>query len=187
MGYEVELKAHVADHEACKKRLSVLGDGLVPEVKEDVYYSLPGGPALFRIRLEQYGSSQGTLLFTSKEKTIHGGVEVNVEHEFTASGKERDGAMAFARSLGYVEFVRKLKQGVHCHVPFSSFPALHVELVEVPPLGWFVEMEFVLDDQELVEQAKRNLQKALRMLDIDQSAIESRYYMDMLRAPAKQQ
>jgi adenylate cyclase class IV len=156
-------------------------------VKEDVYYSLPGGPALFRIRLERYGSSQGTLLFTSKEKTIQNGVEVNVEHEFTASGEERDGAMAFARSLGYVEFVRKLKQGVHCHIPFSGFPSLHVELVEFRRWGGLSRWSSCWMTRNWSRPAKRNLQKALRMLDIDQSAIESRYYMDMLRAPAKQQ
>lgn len=187
MAFEVELKAHVADRDACRRRLlSVCGGDMTDEWKEDVYYALPGGPALFRIRFERYGNGEGNLLFTSKEKTIRDGVEVNREHEFVASGRERENAYAFAASLGYVVYVSKVKRGESCHIPLPDFVPLHVELVEVPPLGWFVEMEFLVEDEKNVSRAKALLHEVLAHLGIPESSIEGKYYMDMLRAPSKE-
>lgn len=186
MAFEVELKAHVLDKEEVFRRLSSLTGDMISERKEDIYYSLPGGPALFRIRFEQYGEDKGSLLFTYKEKTLQDGVEVNKEHEFTAFGDQLQAACDFVSSLGYVVFVTKKKVGTSFQLAWDDFPPLHVELVEVPPLGWFVEMEFLLEDKSLIPQAKEKLHAVLSRLGLSESAIEAGYYMDLLRAPAKQ-
>lgn len=62
----------------------------------------------------------------------------------------------------------------------------YVELVEVPPLGWFVEMEFLVEDEKNISRAKALLHEVLAHLGIPESSIEGKYYMDMLRAPSKE-
>ncbi|MFA6844307.1 MAG: CYTH domain-containing protein [Sphaerochaetaceae bacterium] len=181
MSLEVELKAHVPEIGNLRRRLSSRCQGETSEEKKDVYYCKDGGPALFRIRYEAYDGQEGTVLFTCKEKRINNGIEVNTEHEFTSRGNEFAACQDFALALGYQVYVRKTKSGYSYSLSFPDFPPLHIELVEVPPLGCFIEMEFVLTDQSLVEQAKARLLEVLASLGIDAGDIESRYYMELLK------
>lgn len=189
MGFEVELKAHVSDPERLRiaiEALSLIG-GPTFEIKEDIYYALPGEDALFRLRRESSGPSftdlSGQLIFTRKYKTLKDGIEVNQELEFCASDSQFEQAHAFCLSLGYEVYIRKTKKGYfYSYSVTEDFPLLHLELVEVPPLGWFLEMEFVLEDEKKVPMARTFLIQMLQKLGIDQSSIESRYYMHLLKA-----
>ena len=58
---------------------------------------------------------------------------------------------------------------------------LHIELVEVGPLGWFLEMEFILPSKEQIPLARDLLRLMLQELGLQEEAIESRYYMDLLK------
>jgi len=187
MGIEVELKAHVRDPISLKIELEALKGISSPrcEYKEDVYYCLPNEDALFRLRRESSGSTfsalEGQLVFTRKYKTLKDGIEVNQELEFTSHDSQFEQAHAFFLSLGYEIYIRKTKRGYAYSYSISSeLPALHLELVEVPPLGWFLEMEFVLTDETKVPVARTFLLNMLEMLGIDQTDIESRYYMHLL-------
>lgn len=182
MGYEVELKAHVADPERVRKILVKEGCVLQDEEKQDIYFSLPNDDPLFRIRYEKYGEGKGSVLFTTKEKSVRNGIEVNRETEFTTTGDQFKASVGFVLALGYVEYVRKLKRGIHTHLALDG-NELHIELVEVPPLGWFVEMEFILEREEDVPKAKEGLHHALSLLGVGEEHIEPRYYMHLLREP----
>lgn len=189
MGFEVELKVHVKDPEQLRKEIEKfsLVNGPVFEIKEDIYYALPGEDALFRLRRESSGPSfadlTGQLIFTRKHKALKDGIEVNQELEFSANYNQFEQAHAFFLSLGYGVFIRKTKKGYsYSYRMTNDLPFLHLELVEVPPLGWFLEMEFVLEDEKKVPMARTLLIQMLEKLGIDQSDIESRYYMHLLKA-----
>ncbi|NLE14937.1 MAG: CYTH domain-containing protein [Spirochaetales bacterium] len=189
MAYEVELKAHVHDQAKLKCRLDALNGISAPlcEIKEDVYYCVPGEDALFRLRRESIGPSfsalDGQIVFTKKLKTLKDGIEVNQELEFTASDSQFDQAHAFCLALGYEVYIRKTKRGYAYSCPVSTdLPFLHIELVEVPPLGWFLEMEFVLEEEKKVPEARTFLMEMLYRLGLGQADIESRYYMHLLKA-----
>lgn len=188
MSLEVELKAHVSDHALLRKRIEAL-PGVSPllcELKEDTYFSHPNEDALFRVRLEQTGQSfesmQGTLVFTYKNKALTEGIEVNEEVEFSSSSDQGPSSLHFFLSLGYEIYITKTKRGYVFTYPVASdLPLLTVELVEIIDLGWFLELEFVLEEPSMVERARAALLSFLSLLGIDHASIESEYYMHLLK------
>ncbi len=188
MAFEVELKVHVPDPISLKHTLEQqqgISEALCEE-KDDIYYAREGEDPLFRLRAEKYGSSftdlHGNVRFTRKHKSLKDGIEVNEEVEFLASAGEADAAHAFFLSLGYEVYIRKTKRGYAYDWDLGKqFGPLHVELVEVATLGWFLEMEFILDTEEQVPFARTCLLEVLDQLDTPREAIEERYYMHLLK------
>ncbi|MDY0288459.1 MAG: CYTH domain-containing protein [Sphaerochaeta sp.] len=188
MAFEVELKAHVSEPLVLKARIEEIRGISVAlcELKQDTYFSRPGEEALFRMRAEHSGpcfeQMQGTLVFTHKNKALKGGVEVNEEVEFFSSSDQEDSALAFFLSLGYVVCITKTKKGHRYTCPANpALPPLTIELVEVIGLGWFLEIEFVLEEKERSDQAKDALLAFLALVGIEKTAIEGQYYMQMLK------
>lgn len=188
MAMEVELKAHVKDWQLLKERIEqqVGLEGPVYELKDDIYYCREGEDALFRLRLEQKGPSfsklAGQVVFTRKYKQLKEGIEVNEELEFCCDANEAEAADTFFLSLGFEHYTRKTKKGYfYTWKVDASLPPLHLELVEVGSLGWFLEMEFVLEDEKKVPLARTFLRTILAQLGVDEQAIESRYYMHLLK------
>ena len=188
MALEVELKAHVAEPLLLQQRIEALaGISLARcELKEDTYLSLEGEDALFRIRAEQTGRSfesmEGSLVFTYKNKAIKDGIEVNEEVEFTSTSDQGGAALQFFLSLGYVTYITKTKKGyLYTYTASKDLPPLTIELVEIATLGWFIEMEFVLEDHSRVNLAKKTLLDLLTQLGIKHSKIEREYYMHLLK------
>lgn len=192
MGCEVELKAHVEDYQGLRSRIIALSgvDGGVSEHKADIYWSVPGERPLFRVREESTGPldgvpSNGGLLFTRKDKQLQGAIEVNHEIEFSAPLSDASRVFDFCQSLGYIVYVRKEKSGWawHCRPASPQSPSVHIELVEVTSLGWFLEMECVLEDDATpgqIQDARTALLALLEALRVPQASIEDRYYMDLL-------
>ncbi|MGH0053149.1 MAG: CYTH domain-containing protein [Sphaerochaetaceae bacterium] len=190
MAFEVELKAHVKDPLTLKHTLEHLsGISLaVCEEKDDTYYGWKGEEPLFRLRLERFGPSfselSGEVRFTRKYKdNLEDGIEVNKEVEFMAPADQAVNAHDFCLSLGYDVYIRKTKRGYSYQwMMDEEFFPLHIELVELIGLGWFLEMEFVLEQKEQVPDARTRLLDVLALLDIPQEQIEERYYMHLLKA-----
>lgn len=188
MAIEVELKAHVQDWQLLKKRIELQQglEGPVHELKDDIYYCRKGEDALFRLRLEQFGPSfsdlAGQVVFTRKYKQLREGIEVNQELEFCCDAKEAEAANTFFLSLGFEHYIRKTKKGYkYTWTVDENLTPLHLELVEVGKLGWFLEMEFILEDEKKVPLARTLLRTILAQLEVDEQEIESRYYMHLLR------
>ncbi|MDD7202340.1 MAG: class IV adenylate cyclase [Sphaerochaetaceae bacterium] len=179
MGIEVELKAHVHDPEAVKAKLP---RPLRFEEKTDLYWRGPEeSRPRFRTRYERNEKGQGDILFTLKEKSQSGGIETNQEFEFTAPGKEWERVRSFVERLGYQVAITKHKKGYESMIPVPGFVPAHAELLEVEPLGWFIEIEFVLDRPGDIPRAKAALSQVLEDLGVQESEIEPRAYNDMLR------
>ncbi|AEC01958.1 CYTH domain-containing protein [Parasphaerochaeta coccoides] len=194
MSSEIELKARVTEPFVLKALISTLPGISSPRViaKKDVYYTHPlhGGP-WFRVRSvkehREQEKEEGSIVFTHKVHGQSDGIENNCEQEFFVDIQQEKEVFAFCSALGMQEYIRKEKRGWAWWITEKGthgFP-LHLELLEVSPLGWFLEMEYVLPDApdvKDVKKAQENLQEMLNTLGIKKSAIESRYYMDMLKA-----
>jgi adenylate cyclase class 2 len=205
---EVELKAHIAAPDALRERLFLKGAYIGAFHKEDRYWfpapessgALPWG---LRIRRERRigsgGESEERILVTWKTKEVRDGLEVNDEREFALlpdSGTEpllgnspvRDAPHRalealeelFSR-LGLSPGYGKQKDGW----AWRCGPVL-AELLEVPPLGFFLEMETLLEDPspEALAQGRADLLSFLDSLDIGRDQIEDRYYSELLSGRA---
>jgi adenylate cyclase class 2 len=112
---------------------------------------------------------------------MDGDIEANEEFEFETDEGQFDRAVAFVTSLGYEVVAKKTKRGLSYSLAWGDgLGDLTIELCEVSTLGWFIEMEFVLEKRAQVEDAKRALGKALALLEIENSQIEGKPYLLLL-------
>ncbi len=121
-------------------------------------------------------SGEGAGVVTHKEKRIRDGVEYNVEREFTV-----DSARAFeslCAHIGAERFAVKQKSGW-----YLSRDGLTAEVIEVVSLGWFLEIEAVIEEtsgDDGRDRAAASVREALSHAGINPSAIEPRTYLSML-------
>ncbi|MDR1058916.1 MAG: CYTH domain-containing protein [Treponema sp.] len=195
MATEIEVKAWVTDRETLRRRLSSLGEYAGEYEKEDAYWFPRSGaagafssgafPAGVRVRKETRtgpgGRKRRIILVTRKDKEVREGIEVNDEREFRVSGA---GAFEdFLSRLGLVPVKKKRKRG-------WSWKAegITAELSLVEGLGWFIELEIMEagGDENTVKAARGRLLAFLAKTGIPESAIETRYYTEMLEQREKQ-
>ena len=199
MNYEIELKAHVTDRDGVKKILDGMGRYLGHTQKEDDYYhfDLKGSPVpdgrnfiSARIRKEKLcldGKTSSCCYFTYKRKEIKKNedgreIEVNEENEFTT--EDASALEVFFRDLGARVDLHKSKS-VEQWTVIKDGESAHVELCNVPPLGYFLEIEIIKEknDEETVRKARKVIESIFTDCNIDLNQIENRYYRDMLKNP----
>lgn len=177
MALEVELKAHISDPasllEQLRERKHLCEH---PIDRFDTYLYSEKADRTIRLRREGV-----TLLVTTKERSTEAGIEVNKEYEFSADATAEEELIQFFSRLGYTVELTKQKVGFGFTQDATDLlPALLIEVCEVAPLGWFVELEYVVGDERILAHAKRGLLEALDSLKIARSAIESRPYATLL-------
>jgi len=178
MAWEVEIKAHVKDAQGIETALGARYGRGVPFDKRDVYFESVANPGSTAFRLRNDGAGDGLPgpdVVTIKQKGMRDGVEVNNEVEFTVDSA--DAFHAFAQSLGYRVAIEKRKRG---HV-WEVESGVHIELAEVSGLGWFVEIEALLDGQGEIPAAEAQVRSLLQSLGVAETDIEPRYYTSLLR------
>lgn len=181
MEIEVELKAWVRDYEALKNRLDERTDVLYIgfEEKADTYYGL-GEEALFRIRKEHINEERSVVITHKKRSTIDG-IEENVEYEITVDSAQEEATHAFFIALGYKPVKTKHKRGWRYRKVHSTTSlGLTVELVHLEGLGWFIEVEALVETSEERHQARSELMAFLESIGIDSSAIEPKAYLQLI-------
>ena len=191
MATEIELKAHVGDVEEIKRVLFEKAVFLWEFKKEDSYWYReisPGTPGpRFRLRREKLtfpgGKEKSSCFITYKTKTIKDGIEINDEREFEISAKEGSAETVFEEFLGRAGLkpdISKKKLGWA-----FSFEGINAELCKVEGLGWFIELEILIDSEENGEkfyaESRNRLLGFLDSLGIKKKAIESRFYSEMLK------
>ena len=179
MAWEVEIKAHVESLDAIKGLLvSRFGKGEAFD-KRDAYYEASDKPGRTRFRLRSEGNPETGVevdLVTLKNKGLRDGVEINEEIEFAISSPAAFDT--FALALGYRLALEKRKQGWVWEVKSG----LHVELADVSGLGGFIEIEALVDHQANIPEAEILVKALLESLGIAKTAIEPRYYTELLRS-----
>jgi adenylate cyclase class 2 len=122
----------------------------------------------------------GETVVTYKRKELQGDIEVNDEREFSIGN--RAAFESLITDLGFKPFITKEKQTKTFSYAAEGVTSVGIELSLVTGLGWFVELEILADDPDEAETARARavLRETLAKCGIDPSAIESRYYTDML-------
>jgi adenylate cyclase class 2 len=201
LAVEIEIKAHVKDSEALKLLLSDKAQYLFSFKKEDTYYFPAGNPDIpksgIRLRAESRtfpgGTEKETVYVTYKTKEVRDDIEINDENEFEIYSRQNGAILVFDKFLkmmGLRPGYSKRKKGW----TFSK-DGINAELMEVEKLGWFLELEIILDDIEapdsngaataVIDEKRKQLMGFLSSLGIEKDAIESRYYSEMLKEAGK--
>ncbi len=180
MTYEVEQKYHLQDLESFEKALEECA--AVEEAIEhhaDTYYNHPcrdfaATNEAFRIR--RIGDVP---MITYKGPKLPGTVKARREMEWRLDPGDQDGTQTaeLLEHLGFKEVatVRKTRR------PFSARDAtgpFGVVIDEVQGLGFFVEVEVMVENQEDVEQARAKIEMIAGQLGLQQP--ESRSYLRMV-------
>jgi adenylate cyclase class 2 len=139
----------------------------------------PENPRPVKIRIR---NEDGKTVITYKRKEVRLGIEVNDEREFTI-----DDAAAFEAlltDLDFAPFIEKHKTTKSFYMKDAGGTELTIELSLVRDLGWFVEIEILANspDAAETERARATLMRTLGRCGIPESAIEPRYYTEMLAA-----
>ena len=179
MNKEIELKARVKQPEPLKKRLEALYGTAETILKDDIYYKyarINGAENEQPVRLRV---ENGRNIVTLKRKTVENGIETNDELEFGIS--DTTAFLEFLKLTGAVKWLEKNKRGWGVHAAVKGFNAV-IELCEVSSLGWFIEIEIVLEEteEERINQAAGLLLEILGQIGIPEDEIEPRYYSEML-------
>jgi len=203
--YEIELKAHVTDRTAVIAVLNSFATYNGSVEKQDTYWHLPR-PAVktpdtnispenhtyisIRIRREISKQTNATgILLTYKRKelrTSDNGVsaEVNDEKECTLSDASPLEALLADSGFSIAHTKQKFVESWYTGTPYGK--ALF-ELCTVPPLGDFLEIEIMYksNDETQITPVRAELQRLLLQCGIHLSAVEPRYYTDMITAAGK--
>ncbi len=177
---EVELKARVEDPQATEARVAAFARLVGAFDKADAYWHGPDwrlhrGKKGFRIRKE----GEATFV-TFKTKRCEGGIEINREREFAVS--DHDAFIELVERLGCEPFYTKRKTGRRYEFDAGGGKPIAIELCEVEGLGWFIEIEALLEteDPAAVALAQGEIRSVLARSGVPESAIESRYYSELL-------
>lgn len=191
--FEIEMKAHVRDRKEVTQKLNDFATYLCSRNKSDVYYTLPiieGGETSVRLRTESITKndiSSQEITFTYKRKESITGedgnsIEVNDENEISLS---KDDAKVLEKLFLDIGKIRLTKSKIVENWELETCEGLaNIELCTVPPLGDFLEIEVINEDDNVqkVNRIKDQIKQIFIRCGISLDDIENRYYSDMLKS-----
>lgn len=201
---EIELKAHVQDVVSLAAQLEQNAQFQRCCYKSDTYWKESQKQIQIRIREEQtlftephffqaeqwpferaaiQSADKEEILVTYKQKELReAAFEVNQEHEFHVD--KREPLETFLQDAGFVVSIKKEKL-----VAAWQWDEVLLELCSIPELGNFLELEILCDSDSppVVAGAHKTLRKVLAACGIQEDAIESRYYSQLLQEVRGQQ
>ncbi len=173
MHQEVEAKAWIYTSEEEIRILDFLkksGKYKGRVIKNDTYFARPGSE-VFEFRLRE---KNGIFFVNQKNHKLVGKLEQNEELEFEISdGKAFE---ELTQKLGYVVFLKKEKRN-EVYELGKNFIA---ELVEVPTLGKFLEIEIICEFKEEIPEARKKIEGIFEKLDLTKN-IEKKQYSVLLK------
>ena len=196
---EIELKARVEDVRALAARLEKKAQFQRCCYKRDTYWKENQKQIQIRIREEKtvltevfsfqaeqwpfevaiiQAAGTEVIFVTYKRKAVmNASFEVNQEQEFQLDKKEP--LEIFLQDAGFSPELKKEKL-----VAAWQWDEVLLELCFIPELGNFLELEILCDSDspEVVTAAHAKLRQVLAACGIEESAIESRYYSQLLQA-----
>ncbi|MFA6856749.1 MAG: class IV adenylate cyclase [Treponema sp.] len=197
--YEIEQKAHVSNRKQVIEALNTFAEYDGKADKRDIYYHLPltghtssdnTGYVSCRIRYEKHETGnavQNNIFFTYKRKEQRTGtgkvpIEVNDEKECILSDSSALEALLTDAGFTVARTKHKITEGWYASTEAGK---AHIELCTVPPLGDFLEIEIMskTENEKSVTSAGKCIEELFSRCSIPRSAVESRYYNEMLAAP----
>lgn len=141
------------------------------------HHAKKGGSKPLKIRIRE---ENGKTIITYKRKEFQGNVEVNDEREFSID--DRSPFETLVSDIGFVpDSVKEKKTKSWSWTTDDNLEAT-IELSLVGSLGWFIEIEIILDnpDESETSRATKALYAVLKKCGVDEREIETRYYTEML-------
>lgn len=169
MARNVEIKARVADLPRLRARLAALA-AAPPQALEqtDTFFPVPGG----RLKLRRERDRAGELILY--QRPDRPGPKVSAYLRMHCPDPAHLGAI-LGRRLGERGVVEKRRE-------LFLVGRARVHLDEVRDLGAYVEIEVVLAAGEPAAQGEREARALLAALEVPDSALEARAYIDLLEA-----
>ena len=188
--YEIELKAHVHFPDNVSALLDNFATRLKDIEKDDVYYHCDEKNVTCRIRTESFLPSNNFdkcethSVFTYKRKNHFknpDGILTEVNEEFECVIEKSSALEQFLLDLDFVVNLKKHKS-VRQWIKETAFGKAHIELCNVEPLGYFLEIEFMTSDNSsnIVKNIHNEIKNIFSYCRIDESDIEERRYSEML-------
>lgn len=121
-------------------------------------------------------SANNTVVTYKRKERLAAAFEVNQEQEFQIDKKEP--LEIFLQDTGFVVFIKKEKL-----VAAWEWENVTLELCFIPELGNFLELEVLSpsDTPEVVDTTHKKLRTVLAQCGINESAIEGKYYSELLQ------
>jgi predicted adenylyl cyclase CyaB len=185
--YEVEVKAHVKNPASLERRIRKISDYTESYTCKDTYFTFAGTTGYqderFRLRLiKENTRGQVKAVVTAKERKCLSVVDANLEHEFQVDDPEA--FRRFAHLFGFrvlIEKVKEIKKFRYRPHGVKNLPGvLSIELNRVKGLGWFVEVEALVEKSSQMKGARRVVLDILDELDVPRDMIESVPYTRLL-------
>ncbi len=192
---EIELKAHARDRKAVLQKLNAVAVFDKSVSKDDRYFKMekagaPNGHITARIRQEKTADQDGRaieekifLTYKKKEKRLaSGGGALEVNQEYEAALDNAECLEALFADVGFVPYFTKHKDAVGFYADTPCGKA-HLELCSVPPLGDFLEIEFVTDgeaDESQIAAMRKELESLVVKCGLALDDIEEKYYSELL-------
>lgn len=177
MAVEVEIKARVSSPDSLRENLHQRFGESSRFKRFDQYFRRQGDAFdHVRLRREVSETRQGeSALITYKDKRLVAGVEQNLEIQFTISDSR-----SFTEFLQKLEFHPGYAKEKHVEVFYDACTGVSYELVFIPRLGWFIEIEKTAENKEEIQEAHQLVCQALKALGLDDKDIERRPYKLLL-------
>ncbi len=176
--FEVESKIKINNYEVDKFRdkIKKIARFVKKEKKSDYYFAIekPNYPRkAFRMR---YNGKNYVVNFKKwLKKYWKSGIVVKEEFEFEV--KDKNSFLALMRDLDFVNWVRKIK--ITETYQHKKYPKVFIELNYVKHLGYFIEIEYLANKNE-IENAKRKILSVLNELKVKPKEIDNVGYTKML-------
>ncbi len=105
-------------------------------------------------------------------------IVIKQEFEFKLKGKEQvKDLLELFKDLGFKEWVKKIKYNET--YKYKKDKIASIELNNVKHLGWFMEIEYLCQPQE-IDKARKKIREILKTLEIDTDWIDNTGYTKML-------
>ena len=171
MAMNVEIKARVKDVDALRDRIEAISDARCEEIhQEDTFFPVPKG----RLKLRILSPERGELIYYDREDTY----EPKPSHYLIAETSNPAALHAvLANALGLRGIVRKSRLLYRV-----GKTRIHLDAVE--GLGYFLELEVVLDQGESVERGERVAREIMAKLGIEEADLVRGAYIDLLERVA---
>ena len=168
MAMNVEVKVRVTDLERAMARLEKLSEQPIEQIEqEDVFFRVRSG----RLKLRRQSDKPAELIYYEREN--HGAPRLSVYSVIRIPDAEL-WETVLARELGVLGRVRKTRL-------FGKRGRTRLHLDRVEGLGWFFELEVVLQEDDDLTEAVQEAETILKAMALDKAPRIGGAYLDLLQ------
>ncbi|AHH10918.1 class IV adenylate cyclase [Borrelia coriaceae] len=168
--FEIELKAFIPKNKL-KEILELANQKfkfIKEETKNDTYYC--NKEKIIRIR--KFNTSKEIVTF--KIKSLEDNIEINKEIEFQVD--RIDNFISFLEEMDFKILCKKIKKSM-----IYKKNTLNIEINEIENLGFFLEIEKIIYDQNELNLAKKEIHETIKEFNL-QNNIEKKSYFELILA-----